>query len=191
MDSVRTRAAPRQEAHPEDVHEFVRRLTEGTRWGTVVISPATGGGLYRRVRLRVYSPGTTQSERRALHFAHTWPIAGGVTAVILTAALSHELPPTVGLVTALLVYAAGFWLAVRLTRPLKGGIRTLTVASVHSFDEPQEFGDGRLLHAVTTRLDDLESRRRSGDVTEVQYEAEWWDIYEMIPGPTADLIQGR
>lgn len=173
------------------MREFVRRLTEGARWGTVVVSPSSGGGLYRRVRLTVYPPGTTQSERRALHFAHTWPIAGAITAVTVLAVLSTGLPPAVGLIAALLVYAAGFWVGARLTRRVKGRVRTVTVASVHSFDEPQEFGDGRLLHAVTTRLDDLESRRRSGDVTEVQYEAEWWVIYELIPGSTADLIQGR
>lgn len=170
--------------HGDSVREFLRRTTEGAvPWGTVYASPASGGP-WRHVRLTVYPPGTTRAERRALHFAHTWPIAGAIIWLILAVALSRVLPPAAGLTAALLVYAAGFWLAARLTRRVRPRVRTLAVASIHSFGEPRVDGDARLLRAVTARLDDLEERRRSGQLNPVQYEAEWWEIYEAIPSST-------
>lgn len=166
-------------------------MTEGaTPWGTIYVSPASGSGLWRRVRLQVYPPGTTRAERRMLHFAHTWPIGGAIIGLMLTVALSGELPPGADLAAGFLAYAAGFWLAARLTRSLRRRVRTLTVASDYLYGEPREYGDARLLHAVTARLDDLEERRRASQVNPVQYEAEWGDIYDAIPSSTADHIRG-
>lgn len=166
------------------VNEFFRRLTEGgTPWGTVDISPV-GRGLWQRVRLTVYPPGTSRAERRALHFAHSWPIAGAVAGLLVIVGLAGKESPIVGLAAVLLLYLGGFWIGARLTHALRTRTRTLTVASMYVGGEWKEFGNAHLLRAATARLDDLDARRRAGQIDAVGYEAEWADVYDSLPSET-------
>lgn len=170
------------------MNEFLRRLSEGRApWGTLDISPASRG-IWQRVRLTVYPPGITRAERRALHFGHTWPVAGGILCLFGLVFLSSE-GPVLGLATVLSAYVAGFVVAARLTRDLRSRSRSLTVASECVGGELREFGDVHLLRASATRLMDLEARRRAGLVDPIAYEAEWTDVYLTLPAETVPALQ--
>ncbi|WP_158861807.1 DUF6611 family protein [Leifsonia sp. AG29] len=170
------------------MNEFLRRLTEGRApWGTLDVSPASRG-LWQRVRLTVYPPGITHGERRALHVAHIWPVAGGILCLFGLVALSGA-GPVLSLAAVLAAYGAGFAVTARLTRDLRGRSRVLTVASEYVGGEVREFGDVHLLRTSVGRLTELENRRRSGDVTAVTYEAEWAAVYDALPAKTAPALQ--
>ncbi|NEN05761.1 hypothetical protein G3T36_07730 [Diaminobutyricibacter tongyongensis] len=161
--------------------EFLRKLIEGDNlWGTLDVSPA-GRALWRRVRLTVYPPGTTSAERRSLHFAHTWPIGGAILGLLLMVTLGSAWPPAVVVVVVAALYAAGFWLGARLTRPLRNRIRSLVVVSVFVGGGLEEYGDALLLRETTARLRDLDARRREGGIDPARYEAEWAEIYDTLP----------
>ncbi|MFF1632804.1 DUF6611 family protein [Leifsonia sp. NPDC058248] len=163
------------------MNEFVRRLTEGSvPWGTIEISPASRG-LWRRTRVTVYPPGTSRAERRALHFAHTWPIAGAIAGLLVIVMMAGSWSPVPGLAAVLVLYLGGFWVGARLTHNLRSRIRTITVATMYVGGDLKEFGNAYLLRATTARLDDLEARRRAGLIDPVDYEAEWGDVYDSLP----------
>src|SRR3979490_2744289 len=131
MEFARIARAPRNPAVPVIVVEFLRKLTEGDKlWGTVDYSPA-GRSMWRRVRLTVYPPGTTSAERRMLHFAHGWPLGGAILGLILMVTLGSAWPPALVIVAIVAMYLAGFWVGVRLTRPIRSRIRSLSVVSVY------------------------------------------------------------
>ena len=188
MEIARIVPAGGNAAHAGGMNEFLRRLAEGRDpWGTIDVAPASRG-LWQRVRLTVYPPGITHAERASLHFAHTWPIAGGILCLFGLVALSSA-GPVVSLTAVLVAYAGGFVIAARLTHDLRERCRVLTVASEYVGGELREFGDVNLLRACVRRLTDLENRRRSGLVTAVAYEAEWAAVYDALPTETAPALQ--
>ncbi len=181
MEFARIASARPGPAHPVFVVEFLRRLTEGDKlWGTIDYSPVSRS-MWRRVRLTVYPPGTTSAERRALHFSHGWPVGGALLALILMVTVGSAWPPLLAAGAVVALYAAGFWLGARLTRPVRCRIRSLAVVSVYVHGELEEYGDAALLRATIGRLEALDARRRAGDLDPVHYEAEWAAIYGMIP----------
>ncbi|WP_043709813.1 DUF6611 family protein [Leifsonia aquatica] len=168
--------------------ELVRRLLEGrTPWGTLDVSPASRG-IWQRVRLTVYPPGITHGQRRLLHLSHTWPVGGGIVCLFSLVFLSDK-GPVLSLVTVLSVYVAGFLVLRRLTRDLRAQSRTVTVASEYIGGELREFGNVHLFRAAATRLMDLETRRRTGLLDPVRYEAEWTDVYDSLPAETVQVFE--
>lgn len=159
----------------------MRRVIDGDRkWGTLDFSPA-GRTMWQSVHLTAYPPGITTAERRMLHFAHVWPVAGSVLCLVLMVMLSDVLTPLWSLITAVAVFLAGLLLGSRLTRPLKGRIRTLTVSTVYLDGKLNSFGDTKLMAVARARFDALDARDADGSLAPVEYEAEWADIYAMLP----------
>ncbi|WP_348788946.1 DUF6611 family protein [Leifsonia sp. NPDC080035] len=165
---------------PARVNELARRLLEGPApWGTVDVSPATRG-LWQRVRLTVYPPGITPAERRLLHLSHSWPVAGAILS-LFTLVLLGDAGPVLGLATVMTGYIGGFLVTARLTRALRERCRVVTVASEYVGGGIREFGDVHLLRAAAACLAELEARRRAGRVDPATYEAEWAEVYDMLP----------
>lgn len=169
----------------------MRRVIDGDRkWGTLDFSPA-GRTMWQSVHLTVYPPGITVTERRALHFAHIWPVSGSIVCLLLMIGLSEILTPIWSLAVATAVFLAGFVLGAFLTRPLKGRIRTLTVSSVYIADGLNTFGDTKLMGAVRSRFDALDAFDASGVLTPADYEAEWSNIYDLLPAQERADLRAR
>ena len=159
----------------------MRKLSEGDKlWGTLDVSPLNRS-MWRRVRLTVYPPGTTSAERRALHFAHSWPVAGALLALAVTVMLS-ALSPIVVVAAVAAMYLAGFGFGAWLTRSVGKRIRSVSVVSMYIGGGLEEHGDADLLRAARARLESMDERRRSGELDPVRYEAEWAAVYEKLPG---------
>lgn len=181
MEFARIASAPTDSAHPVLVTEFLRELTQGAkRWGTVDVSSA-GRSMWHRDRITVYPPGTTSGERRALHFARNWPIAGAVLALLVMVMLSGVWPPLVVVVCAAALYLAGFLLAAWLTRRLRSRVRSLSAVSMYIHGELEVEGDLSLVRETAAAFAALDARQRAGEVDPVQYETEWARIYETLP----------
>lgn len=175
-------------AHPGRVNEMVRLLFEGgAPWGTLDVSPA-GRGIWQRVRLTVYPPGITAGQRRLLHLSRTWPVGGGILCLAALVFLSDE-GPWLSLTIALTAYAAGFLITARLTRELRERCRIVTAASEYVGGEVREFGNVHVLRAAASRLRELEARRREGLVDPVAYEAEWTEVYNLLPDHAARALE--
>ena len=120
---------------------IVRRLVEGRAlWGDLDVSPVTPG-IWQRVRLTVYPPGITPTERRLLRLRHGWPVVGALVS-FAGLVLVSDAGPMLGVLTMLAAYAAGFAVLGRLTRDLRPRCRVLTVATEHIGDEVRERGPG-------------------------------------------------
>lgn len=180
MEFVRIRVDSGGAAHDEIVNEFVRRLAGGgARWGTVQVWPASPG-LWERVRVTVYPPGTSAEQRRALRFAHGWPITGAIACFIGVVAMSGS-SPIVAPIVALVIYLGGLWIGARLTHDVRRDSRTITASTVFIAGEMKEYGDVRLLEETRARLANLERLRLRGRIDPIRYEAEWADVYYSLP----------
>ena len=169
------------------VNKILRRMIDGDhQWGTLDFSPA-GRAMWQSVHLTVYPPGLTTFERRALHFAHVWPIAGSIICLVSMIMLSDVLTPVWSLVAAIAVYLAGFLLGMWLTHPLKSRIRTLTVSTVYLGDKLNSIGDTALMGTIRARFTALDTFNATGALTPVEYEAEWASIYELMPASERSL----
>nr|WP_137767220.1 DUF6611 family protein [Curtobacterium sp. SGAir0471] len=131
--------------------------------------------------LEVHAPGTTVGELLLLRALQVWGAAGALVAVALVVAL-HRVP-ALGVVVAVLVYAAGFVLLVRATRRMRPGVRTLTVTVFHGNGEPEVHGDVRLLEASLDLLCLVEDAVRRGQVSRVEYEQVWGQVWRSMPEP--------
>ena len=131
--------------------------------------------------LEVHAPGTTAGELLLLRTLQVWGAAGALVAVALVVALHRA--PAVGLVVAVLLYAAGFVLLVRVTRRVRPGVRTLTITVFHGNGRPEVHGDARLLEASLDLLCLVEDAVRRGQVSRVEYEQVWGQVWRSMPEP--------
>ncbi len=131
--------------------------------------------------LEVHAPGTTVGEHLLLRALQVWGAAGALVAVALVVAL-HRVP-AVGVVVAGLVYVVGFVLLGRATRRVRPGVRTLTVTVFHGNGRPEVHGDVRLLEASLDLLCLVEDAVRRGQVSRVEYEQVWGQVWRSMPEP--------
>lgn len=156
------------------------RLLEGAhRWGFFEESPTlytVRTGVCAR-RLVVYPPGASAGERRALVFRRRWPTAGGMLA-LLTAMVAAPASPAAAIAAMLVVYGAGFVVAVVVTRGVWRSCRELRCSTVRLGELVETRGDARSVEACLAGLLALERARAAGRIDEVGFERGWWRIYD-------------
>ncbi|KTR50837.1 hypothetical protein NS359_12920 [Curtobacterium oceanosedimentum] len=163
-----------------DRHPHPLRRTGWHPWGRCSVQPVTRA-LWSGRTLEVHAPGTTTGELLLLRALQVWGAAGALVAVALVVAL-HRVP-AVGVVVAVLVYVVGFVLLGRATRRVRPGVRTLTVTVFHGNGRPEVHGDVRLLEASLDLLCLVEDAVRRGQVSRVEYEQVWGQVWRSMPEP--------
>lgn len=166
-------------------HPHPIRRTGWHPWGRCTVQPVTRA-LWSGRTLEVHAPGTTAGELLLLRTLQVWGAGGALVAVGLVVAL-HRVP-VVGVVAAVLVYVAGFVLLTRGTRRVRPGVRTLTVTVFHGNDRPEVHGDVRLLDASLDLLCLAEDAVRRGQVSRVEYEQVWGQVWRAMPEPAARAV---
>ncbi|MCL9664542.1 hypothetical protein L2091_04770 [Curtobacterium albidum] len=168
-----------RDRHPHQ-HAHRTRRTGWHPWGRCTVQPVTRA-LWSGRTLEVHAPGTTAGELLLLRTLQVWGATGALVAVALVVALHRA--PAVGLVVAVLLYAAGFVLLVWVTRRVRPGVRTLTVTVFHGNGRPEVHGDVRLLEASLDLLCLVEDAVRRGQVSRVEYEQVWGQVWRSMPEP--------
>lgn len=150
-------------------------------WGRCSTQPVTRA-LWSGRTLEVHPPGTTAGELALLRALQVWGVGGAVAAVGMVAAL-HE-APVLGAVVAVVLYVVGFVVLVRATRRTRPGVRTLTVTVFHGNGRPEVHGDARLLETSLDLLCLAETAVRRGQVSRVEYELIWGQVWSALPERT-------
>ncbi|MCM3521666.1 DUF6611 family protein [Curtobacterium sp. P97] len=156
------------------------RRTGWHPWGRCTVQPVSRA-LWSGRTLEVHAPGTTAGELLLLRALQVWGAGGALVAVGLVAAF-HRVP-AVGVVVAVLVYVAGFVLLTRVTRRVRPGVRRLTITVFHGNGQPEVHGDVRLLEASLDLLCLVEDAVRRGQVSRVEYEQVWGQVWRAMPEP--------
>lgn len=147
-------------------------------WGRCTEQPVTRS-LWSGRTLEVHPPGTTTVELVLLRALQVWRGAGAVAAVGIVVALRGT--PVAGIVLAAVVYTVGLAVLARLTRRTRPGVRTLTVTVFHGNGRPEVHGDVRLLATSLDLLCLADSALRRGQVSRVEHEAIWGQVWSAMP----------
>lgn len=148
-------------------------------WGRLDVSPTVRSGCVS-TRLSVYPPGTTAGERRALHFHRSWPLSGAFFTLAVALFLAPW-PPVLVATTAVALYGGGLWVAATMTRELRAGIRSLSVAELATARGAEVVGDVTLLRTTLRQLTALDALLSIGALDAVEHEARLAAIYESLP----------
>lgn len=154
-------------------------MTSGAHpWGVLEVTAPVRYG-WRSLRLTVYPPGTSPAERRLLWLDRNIPI---VAAILLLTAMVITAPgvPRLLLLLVIPVGVAIIGFVRRATRPLRLTVRTLRVAQVDVRGVTETYGDQRLLGHCVGELRDMDRARRADQITLVEYERRWGEIYEAL-----------
>jgi hypothetical protein len=141
-----------------------------------------------RYRLRVYAPGTNETERRELTIAKRWWFGAAMVTLFGEALLAS---PASGTPTAPLIALAGlavawYWLA--RTRTIRRNTRTLRVAVVMAGGSREVVGDAALFGECRRQLALVDSGASAPQLTPVESEAIWATVYERLD---PRLVQAR
>ena len=168
----------------------VRALEGRYLWGDFRVGTPgrTGWVTYR---LSVYPPGTNGAERRALQFWYSWPLVGALLCLVAFATVGQAIGPSVLVPAAIVVYLGGVVTGWALTRRLRPGVIQLNVAQFPDNGDIQTLGDLATLSKAVGRLRSMDERRSAAGVSELDYEQEWWAVYESLDSAGADRHRSR
>jgi hypothetical protein len=147
-------------------------------WGTIERPNAgtmgrTGWGHFR---IAVYPPGTNLAERRAMTFARRWPYVGVIVSLLVAIALNSDW----GFVVGAGVFVAVLLVSRGITSQLRHLTRQIHVSVAVAGGAREVYGDADLFTQTADAFANLDERMLAGDLTPVQYEAGWADIYNAL-----------
>jgi hypothetical protein len=139
----------------------------------------------------VYPPGTNAAERRALQFWYSWPLVGALLCLVSFAALGDRIGPAALVPSAIAFYVGGVVVGWALTRRLRPGVIRLNVAQYADHGGIQTLGDLATLSKAVNTLESMDEGRLSDRLSELDYEQEWWSVYETLDSADADPHHSR
>lgn len=158
----------------------LERALEGRYlWGDFRVSTPGRTG-WTSYRLTVYPPGTNAPERRALQFWYSWPVLGALICLIAFPSIGNRFGPAILIPASTVLYVGGLLLGWARTRRLRPRVVVLSVAQFAEAGGIQTLGDLTTLRAAVNRLDAMDAQRADGHLDELDYEHEWWSVYETV-----------
>lgn len=159
---------------------LLRHVVEGRRrWGLLRISASDRWG-WQQLRLSVFPPGTNSQERRALAFFRNWPLVGALMAVAIMMTLGVIVTPAFAAVLASIVYGAGVVVGFLGTRRVRPRVRHVGAVVIRGERGVEQFGDAAFITETAAALTAMDDAFERGELSPVDYEREWTDIYESI-----------
>ena len=162
------------------------RLLEGRYlWGDFRSGPPGRTG-WRNYRLTVYPPGTNAAERRSLQFWYSWPLVGALLSIVTVVVAGGEVRPELLIPAVAFGYLAGILVGGVLTRGIRGAVRRLYVAQFPENGRITTLGDVATLGRAVSALTELDERLSAGEVTMLEYENQWWSVYDSLEPSTVE-----
>lgn len=159
---------------------LLRHVVEGRRrWGVLRISASDRWG-WQQLRLSIFPPGTNSQERRALAFFRNWPLVGALAAVAIMMTLGALVTPAFAAVLACVLYGAGVIVGFVVTRSVRPRIRHVGAVIIRGERGVEHFGDASFITQTAAALTAMDDAFEHGELSAVDYEREWTDIYESI-----------
>lgn len=166
-------------SHPGALHRCGERVLDGARaWGSVEIRPGRFGIVH--YRLVVYPPGLSRSERRWLRLARGWPLWGFLLWLLCQIVLTGTMAPwaVLGLSTAVAIGAgvAAFVMA----GDARTRVRTMMATTMAGYPDPTADALRDRIAELAAVLLDADDRLAHGDISVVQHELVWWQVYDHL-----------
>lgn len=153
-----------------------RVLDSGRTWGSLDVAPSRYG--VTRHRLVVFPPGISPDERILLRLWRSWPIWGTVTWLALETVLVDTIGPGPALAISSGACLGGGAVALAMTGPTRGKVRTLTVVRMAGVDDALTADLCTELYQLADELADADRRLAHGELTTVGHEAVVWRVYD-------------
>jgi len=164
-------------------HRLSTALLDGDHpWGAIVSSPARYGA--SRHRLVVYPPGITKQERRWLRVWRGWFGWGGLLWLVLYVGLLQITSPVQAMTVSCGVCVTAGAAAFVMAGDAKHRVRTLHASVFAGCADPVLVEGQRAFRLLTTTLVTAHAMHRRGELSAVDYERVWWEVYDaMAPEP--------
>ncbi|WP_166906216.1 DUF6611 family protein [Mycobacterium sp. DL440] len=148
------------------------------RWGCVEVRPGRFGITY--YRLVVYPPGLSTTERRLVRLARGWPLWGMLVWLLCQLWLGGQMSPWPAFGASTAVFLAAGAIALGLSGGAFHRVRTQCATTMAGCDDPgTQMARGRLVVLAATLLD-ADERRDRGELTAVDHELIWWQVYNRM-----------
>ncbi|MDH6198906.1 hypothetical protein M2272_005570 [Mycobacterium frederiksbergense] len=159
-------------------------LLDGSRsWGCVQVRPGRFGII--NYRLVVYPPGLGVAERRWVRVARGWPLWGLLLWLLCETWLTGQMAPWPAFgVSAAICLAAGA-IAFVLAGNAYHQVRTLGATTMAGFHDPEAAAARDRLTALAVALLEADERRRRGELSAVDHELIWWQVYTAMHADSA------
>lgn len=160
----------------------IRRLNpllDGARaWGCVQVRPGRFGLTY--YRLVVYPPGLSISEHRLVRLARGWPLWGMLVWLLCQLWLGGQMSPWPAFGASTAVFLATGAIALGLSGSAFHRVRTLCATTMGGCDDPGPQVARQRLVALAAALLEADDRRDRGQLTAVDHELIWWQVYDLM-----------
>jgi hypothetical protein len=156
-----------------------RRLLGGDHpWGSVDVRPDRFG--LTRYRLTVYPPGVTESERRRIRLARSWPMWAAPVWIICQIVAGQLTGPWEALAISTACYLGLGLAAVVMAGDQRGQVRTIGAAVLVGYDDPESAATVHKLKVLAARLIEADIRVQDGRLSPTEHELVWWSVYDSM-----------
>jgi hypothetical protein len=171
---------------PEDSARLLTGIHPERRdWGYVEHPRFSAFGYpeWGHYKLVIYPPGTSATERRLLALWRRW-IRWGAVAVFVIPTIGTSVIPHSGAfwyAIAAICYVSGLHVLTNSTRSLRARIRKLRVGIARVAGELRYVGDAQIMESSVQSLDEIDYKCAVGEVTPVEFERVWAQVYYGLP----------
>jgi hypothetical protein len=155
------------------------RLLDGDRpWGSIDIRPDRFG--VTRYRLVVYPPGISESERRWVRAARGWPMWGALVWVTCEIFLINMTTPWIALAMSTAACLGSGWVAFAMAGAPRARVRTMGAMVMAGYRDPTSVTVRDRLQELAATLTDADDRLATGQISALQHEMVWWQVYDQM-----------
>jgi hypothetical protein len=167
-------------------HGWLRLLDGDRPWGSIDIRPDRFG--VTRYRLVVYPPGISESERRRVRVARGWPLWGALVWVICEIFFNNLTGPWTALTFSTVACLGSGLVAFAMAGAPRTRVRTIAATVMAGYHSPFSVAARDRLELMAATLTEADERLASGDISVLQHEMVWWQVYDRMSPSTAPGI---
>jgi hypothetical protein len=167
-----------------DVMRLLTPILDGPRaWGCLQVRPGRFGITY--YRLVVYPPGLSVTERRLVRLARGWPLWGMLVWLLCQLWTGGQMSPWPAFGVSTAVFLACGAAALGLSGDAFHRVRTLCATTMAGYDDPESRAARERLIALAAILLRADEDRDRGEITAVDHELAWWQVYMRMQADNA------
>jgi Family of unknown function (DUF6611) len=158
-------------------------------WGAIISDPA--GYDATQQRLIVYPPGITKRDRRWLRAWRGWPLWGGFLWFLVQVCLQQVMSPWPATMISCIACAAVGLAAYVMAGDTRRQVRTFNGCVFTAAASPDLVESQRAFRLLTTTLVTAHAQHRRGELSTVDYERIWWNVYDAMALESGTTSGGR
>ncbi|HVQ52927.1 MAG TPA: DUF6611 family protein [Mycobacterium sp.] len=159
-------------------HGWLRLLDGDRPWGSIDIRPDRFG--VTRYRLVVYPPGISESERRQVRVARGWPMWGALVWVTCEIFLINMTTPWIALAMSTAACLGSGLVAFAMAGPPRARVRTMGAMVMAGYRDPTSVTVRDSLEELAATLTNADDRLATGQISALQHEMVWWQVYDQM-----------